>query len=187
MLRTIIPVYHADSKKRNDDFIENKTPLLVSVEDGYWCGSGMYFWDNMSNALYWLDHVKKSRKVYSSICLARLQYSKEECLDLTDEAEAKQLIKYANAFLDKMSPSERPNLDKRKPGAIVNFVFNSMKAAGMPTFKVVKLSGLYGSKSNSIFNEWFKGPHATLRSKTIYSVRNPELLSKKMEVKNDGI
>lgn len=182
MLKTMIPVYHADSKKRNDDFINDKVQLLSSVEDGYWCGSGMYFWDNVSNALYWLERVKKIKGGNSSICLASLQYSKDECLDLTDETEANQLLEYAEAFLDKLSPSERPRLNKKKPGAIVNFVFNSLKEAGLPVFKVVKVAGLYSGKSNVLFHEWYQGPHVTSRSKTIYSVRNSELLSDKREV-----
>lgn len=180
-MKTILPVYHADSKTENDKFIANKKLLLASKEDGYWCGEGMYFWDNKSNAKYWLEKIAHRKPSKRSICLARLQYEQDDCLDMTDKESAERLISVAKEMLIKMDPDERPNLNMHEIGAVINFVHNGLQKRGFPAFNVVKMSGLY-NKRNQVFNEWYKNAHATLRTKTIYSVRNGELLTERSEV-----
>lgn len=183
-MKTMIPVYHADYKEQNDKFISGEKTLLASFEDGYWCGKGMYFWDNKSNAEYWKKELtkRKSSELPRSICLASLQYEQDDCLDMTDEKSAESLFKAANEFLNKMDPSERPRLDMHKTGAVINFVHNALEKKGIRAFKVVKMSGDYPNKKKSVFNEKYGKAHATLKNKIIYSVRDGKLLTERMEV-----
>ena len=55
-----IIVYHCNDIERCDIFLEKKDYMIESKEDGIWLGEGMYFWDNYSNANYWLH--EKERK-----------------------------------------------------------------------------------------------------------------------------
>lgn len=56
-------IYHVNSlksiQKVIDSFNTNNPKLYIAREDGYWAGSGMYFWDNIGNANYWLSNSKK--------------------------------------------------------------------------------------------------------------------------------
>ena len=181
-MKTMVPVYHADSKKQNDKFISNEKALLASHEEGYWCGKGMYFWDNHSNADYWEKEISKQRKDELSICLASLQYEQDNCLDMTDEATAEELFQVANELLNKMDSHERPHLQMSKTGSVINFVHKALQKNGLPTFDVVKMSGHYPNKRRSVFNESYKKAHATLKNKIIYSVRDGQLLTERTEV-----
>lgn len=52
-IRENIKVYHCNDKQRCEKFLKEDNYLIWSEEDGIWLGSGMYFWDNLSNAKYW--------------------------------------------------------------------------------------------------------------------------------------
>ena len=51
--------YHANDKEKCQKFVENS--ICIFSEDTYWLGYGMYFWDTMSNAVYW--KTEKFRKL----------------------------------------------------------------------------------------------------------------------------
>lgn len=60
-----ILVYHVNSFDKVDAVIKSfnsgKNQLYVSEEDGYWAGSGMYFWDNRGNVAYWKKDRERER------------------------------------------------------------------------------------------------------------------------------
>lgn len=60
MLRPNSILYHCNDSTRCQKFLQDHTCVIESQEDGIWLGSGMYFWDNATNANYWLK--QKSRK-----------------------------------------------------------------------------------------------------------------------------
>lgn len=182
MIDFVQRVFHVAPAVDNQKFIVNSEFLLISDEDGYWCGAGMYFWDNLSNARYWCSK-KRSPKDYT-ISQALLKCNTSDVLDLTDLETCHKLIKYAEVILAKMEPRDRPNLDLHKTGAVINFVYDYSKKAGLATFSVVKMHGLYGNPKtvSSIYNEGLRYPHATIRTKTIYAVRNAMLLEERQEV-----
>ena len=60
MLRPNSILYHCNDSTRCQKFLQDHTYVIESQEDGIWLGSGMYFWDNATNANYWLK--QKSRK-----------------------------------------------------------------------------------------------------------------------------
>lgn len=181
MIDFVQRVFHVASNYDNQRFI-NDNILLVSYEDGYWCGTGMYFWDNKSNAYYWL----RKRKDSSTISEAILKCSTDDILDLTDKETCINLINSAKSILDKMDEEDRIKLDFNQTGAVINFVYNYyVKELGKVAFKVVKMQGLYGDPELiiSIYDETIKYPHPTIRAKTIYAVRENKLLNQRQEVK----
>ena len=60
MLRPNSILYHCNDSTRCQKFLQDHTYVIESQEDGIWLGSGMYFWDNATNANHWLK--QKSRK-----------------------------------------------------------------------------------------------------------------------------
>ena len=50
--------FHTNTKDKIKNFIEKGIP--ITSEDTTWLGTGMYFWDNLSNAKYWKN--EKIRK-----------------------------------------------------------------------------------------------------------------------------
>lgn len=175
-------VYHTDFAKKNSEFIDSGT-LLESKEDGNWCGRGMYFWDNLSNAKYWQDKKKRRFNCNVTISKSSLRYHEKDILDLTDDKTAQEL--YRVAVLYKKRTGLNVNLNKI--GAVINFVYQSLVDDHKETFSVVKLAGAYGKNSEENFIESYersydrgrKSPHATSRLKIIYSVRDRDFLFSK--------
>lgn len=183
MIDFIQKVFHVAQDVENERFIEDGA-LLISKEDGYWCGTGMYFWDNISNARYWVNKKRNNKIVKYTISQALLKCSSDDILDLTDKESCDNLIKSAKSMLSKMELEDRIKLDFNQTGAVINFVYNFSKKYGLPTFKVVKMQGIYGNPKlvDSIYGETLKYPHPTIRTKTIYAVREIELLKDRQEV-----
>ena len=81
----IIPriiVYHTNDVKRSEEFLTNNKYIIIS-EDLDWLGKGMYFWDNISNAKYW---IQKKKKDYEEIMITESIIALDENLDLTDDS-----------------------------------------------------------------------------------------------------
>ena len=62
-----IIAYHTNYDFKCNHFIKTKTPIIS--EDTYWLGDGMYFWDNLSNAKFWVNKKKKDYRRNSLINL----------------------------------------------------------------------------------------------------------------------
>lgn len=73
--------YHTNSLSKCMDFITT-SHLVWCEEDGNWLGSGMYFWDNLSNAKFW--QVKKEKYGAIDVKIVRALLSLTDLLDLTD-------------------------------------------------------------------------------------------------------
>ena len=64
----IIKLYHCNEEKKINCFIEEDELIFSEhVQDDNWAGQGMYFWDNVGNALYWkkqkMSHVSPDENV----------------------------------------------------------------------------------------------------------------------------
>ncbi|MFC6169366.1 hypothetical protein [Loigolactobacillus jiayinensis] len=172
-------IYHADFAENNSNFIDNNV-LLSSREDGNWCGRGMYFWDNLSNARYWQNKKKKHSNRDVTISQASLRCYGTEILDLTDDDSAKALYRAAVHYKSKIGF----DVDLCKLGAVINFVHQALIDDQQKAFSVVKLAGVYGRNKEENLIESYeraydkgrKSPHATSRLKIIYSVRHEGLL-----------
>lgn len=163
-------VYHVNTQeniaKVVDSYKNGSGELYTSVEDGYWAGNGMYFWDNEGNANYW----KKIRH-NNYILKANLKIEENCILDLTDKDVLDEL--------DQLWPSvaKKFHIDfDSPPGRKINTICKYLKK-----IKVVKINGYYPNMhENRII---FKGkknrkgkPHLTIKSKIIYCVKSADRL-----------
>lgn len=177
-----IPLYHVDSEENNRKFIRNGS-LPATIEDGDWAGNGLYFWDNIGNAKYWIKKDKDNNaNVKLTILKVLLSASENKVLDLTEP----ETVKNFEHMVTKLSESFRRKFtwDSNQRGSIINAFYDLLvEITHGDVFQVVKLIGYYPSAPNSDF--FSKGdessnltPHVTIKSKTIYSIRDQELIKK---------
>lgn len=88
----VLPLFHVGTKQENQQFISDKNELLESTEDGDWCGAGMYFWDNLSNANFWLSSKKKRSESYNIVKVS-MKINEDRLLDLTSLESVKDFEK----------------------------------------------------------------------------------------------
>lgn len=167
-----IIAYHCNDKKRCKVFIDDHSKLVWSEEEGIWLGSGMYFWDNMSNAKYWLKQKKKKNaKEEHTIIEGSLVISK--MLDLTDKEICDEIQELWRAYSKDMGIDEKQPLGKK-----LNMLFESSPMM-REYFNVIKVNGKYiKEKPSELFYFKSKGEkiEPTLGTKTIYSAKNSECL-----------
>ena len=60
MCKPNVNVYHTNDRLKIENFLE--TSELIISKDTNWLGSGMYFWDNLSNAKYWKNEKLRKRE-----------------------------------------------------------------------------------------------------------------------------
>lgn len=106
-LKIQIPLFHVDTQKNNENFIMGGT-LPPSLEDGDWAGKGIYFWDNLGNAQYWLkEKNRKNQKQKYNIVRTYLSVPANEVLDLTEPTEIR-------SFEESISTMQRMKLLDKK-------------------------------------------------------------------------
>ena len=194
-LKIQIPLFHVDTQKNNENFIMGGT-LPPSLEDGDWAGRGIYFWDNLGNAQYWLkEKNRKNQKQKYNIVRTYLSVPANEVLDLTEPTEIR-------SFEESISTMQRMKLLDKKigtkhKGAIINAYWKVLNSFGNATlFSVVKVIGYYPKINNSIYfkeNDTQKNiqPYVTIKGKVIYAIRDLQVLSdnyrKIIEVKEERL
>lgn len=175
-------VYHVNSLKNIHRIINSfntvNPRLYVAKEDGYWAGSGMYFWDNIGNANYWLN---KSKKDKPRILRARLSYNSIEILDLSDIAVLNKFNDRWPKIAQLFEVEEHVSLGK-KINTIVEFMteLKVVKEIGFyPKIKYTDAVEDYSAKEHDFLEvpDNINGPHVTARAKTIYCVNDPRMLS----------
>lgn len=172
VLKPNIIAYHVNDLRRCEKFISDLKYLIVS-KDKYWLGSGMYFWDNVNNANYWM-HKKKSQ------CKDNTVFKRVECnllieytLDLTDRETVNIIENLWEEYCGKTE--NRCNHKENKIGVKLDVLFNRFPI--LNTYKVIKGIGFYHKqKENSFFdspknNEY---SHLSARFKTIYLLKDAE-------------
>ena len=83
-IRENIKVYHCNDKQRCEKFLKEDNYLIWSEEDGIWLGSGMYFWDNLSNAKYWKGEKKRKTHNRTPLSIVSAHIYIDNLLDLSD-------------------------------------------------------------------------------------------------------
>jgi len=83
--------YHGNKKSKCLAFI--KSGVLISCDDSKWLGRGMYFWDNKSNADYWLkEKIRKTElDCMEDGAIIQALIDCDEMLDLTDQSVVEEL------------------------------------------------------------------------------------------------
>jgi len=181
----MIPVYHVDTESQNDKFVHGG--FFPSQEDGVWAGKGMYFWDNFSNAKYWLQiqHSHLPDKNFNT-SKSKLICSEKDILDMT-RTDTSQEVK---VFAIRFSGEFDVDLDMDKNGEVINFLHDVLeKRQAKHIFSVVKEHGLYpktkikgliGSNEIGYHGDRKKViPLPTSKVKTVYAVRDRSLLQRR--------
>jgi len=171
----IIPLYHTDTKSLNQKFVSGA--FFPSKEDGEWCGAGMYFWDNLSNAHYWeASKRRRARSKDVNVSRSSLKCARNDILDLTSAHNSMQLKIFARYYAEKYNVP----VDFSKNGTVINFVHDAYEMDHGSTFSVVRVSGIYGGPHAGVIGDndrESKRPHATERVKIIYAVREGSLVN----------
>ncbi len=176
-------VYHVDRALQNDSFIDGH--FYPSPESGKWCGEGMYFWDNLSNADFWVKTKQRRRPDNYSIAGAELICSPDDVLDLTDDQIGKQLKEVAK----QLSVKYGVDLDLNSNGVVINFVHNIFEKQHTKLFSVVKEIGYYPNKNpvgligaNEPSEKDRRRSAATSKARVIYAVRDNSLIQHRFSV-----
>lgn len=177
MIRPNLELYHCNDSNRCYKFVYTKHNMIVSEEDGKWLGTGMYFWDNLANARFWMK--KKERDCPSEVYrIVMANVYMDRLLDLTDQDICNKIgeiwEKYQKInYLD----------DKKKCGlgCKLNILFGSIPHL-QEKYHVIKVNGKYNrTPENSLWSYNIKNDFAEPIGsvKCIYSVRNEEAIAEK--------
>lgn len=82
-LRSNIIAYHVNDYERCKKYVEDNEYLILS-KDKKWLGYGMYFWDNDSNANYWIGQKKRKDLKGKNIAKTKSNIYIDKMLDFTD-------------------------------------------------------------------------------------------------------
>ncbi len=166
--------YHANEKQKCTDYIERG--IFIKSNDTYWLGDGMYFWDNHSNAIYWMNEkIRKSEAVCVSIIKANVIIDK--LLDFTDLETLKRFDKLWSYFCEKRNESIKLPLGKK-----IEMLFDFFEDLENE-FNVLRVNADY-NKTPDISFLYSGNNKVTHKIKTIYCVRNNDVI--KNAVIEDG-
>lgn len=98
--------YHATLKIYQESIKNNGFKLSNSEDD--WLGEGVYFWDDIRNAKWWM---KKNRLFPKCIFVCRLNCNLSNYLDLDNKFEMDKLDAFSKNFLNEISKrnGKKPN------------------------------------------------------------------------------
>ena len=155
----IIKLYHCNEEKTINCFIEEDELIFSEhVQDDNWAGQGMYFWDNVGNALYWkkqkMSHVSPDENVLIAECMLFLD--RDYFCDLTNFEEEKKFEK----MIEKMSSHQISTNESL--GQKIDFLCSKFG------YKVIKLFGDYPSTPQTDF---LNSRNVTNRIKVIYCIK----------------
>lgn len=162
--------YHCNEESKVNQFELGDFKSLKSTEDGKWLGSGVYFWDNYSNALYWKNQKERKQKEKNFKVTTAL-LSLENLLDLTDLGD----IDFCLKVIDLLKRQGVTEFIEGEIGRNINVLFNVTEIFNK--YDILKSHGLYTKELKTEFfvvNE--KIPYLTTRVKTIYCVKNEEAI-----------
>lgn len=170
MLKPISILYHCNDSKRCHKFVNDNTYMIVSTEDGIWLGTGMYFWDNQSNAKFWYKKkCKENPKEEYSIVQASVYM--DHLLDLTDLDVCKSIEKLWCKYKEKAHISDSQD---QPLGYKLNCLYKYFSGFA-DIFWVIKVFGKYNyTPKNDLFSYDLRSNKAEpiTTVKCIYNVRN---------------
>ena len=175
MCKSNVDVYHANDRLKVENFL--KTNELIISKDTNWLGSGMYFWDNLSNAKYWKNEkLRKNETIDIKIIKGKIFLKK--LLDLTDEETVKKIDKTWD-IISKDSEIKKMEIKKIELGRKLDVIFDffSEKDSKIFDYNVIKCLGSYKRDLMRSLDSFSKS-NLTLTNKTIYSVKENTCISK---------
>lgn len=158
--------YHSNSEEKLKTFLEKKE--LVLYEDSNYLGTGMYFWDNKSNARWWAKKKLRWDLKLKEVLVSQANISLESpILDMTDHDT---IVMVRHLWLKYCKKTNEKELCQPM-GVILDALF----ASANEVFKVIKVAKGHGDYSSWEKRGWFKylGENVNLdnRPKTMYTVR----------------
>ena len=177
MIRPNLVLYHCNDSFRCHNFVHSKKYMIVSEEDGIWLGTGMYFWDNMANARFWMRKKRKDdpHRDYSIISANVFM---DKLLDLTDNDICNKIEKMWEKYLEVNGINDEKN---SALGYKLNVLFKSIEML-RENYYVIKIYGKYNkTPKNKLWSYSIEDnnvePIGTV--KCIYNVRNEEAIGDK--------
>lgn len=166
-------LYHVNSREEIEKCVnsfKNGNPkLYIAKENGFWAGTGMYFWDNYGNAQYWL---KQSKKKHPAILKARVTFDDKNILDLTDKSVLSAFQKKWLCIAKRLDVNPNVSLGKK-----INTIIEIFDG----DIKLVKELGLYPSLREDKFLNLPvskpRYPHVTSKVRVIYCIKDVSVLS----------
>lgn len=98
-IRCNIIAYHVNDYERCRRYVENDEYLILS-KDTKWLGYGMYFWDNNSNADYWISQKKRKDLKGKTIAKIKSNIFIDKMLDLTDRDSRIKIHKLWEKYIE---------------------------------------------------------------------------------------
>ena len=147
--------------------------MIESKEDGIWLGEGMYFWDNYSNANYWLHEKERKDTQDKQFSIIKGNAIISKILDLTDFDICNTFEKIWRLYANKVGIDINIPLGKK-----INFLFDNVTFV-RDAYDVIKIHGKYNrTPENDLYryNIHSTQTEPTLNVKTIYSVRKNDCL-----------
>jgi hypothetical protein len=154
--------FHGCDQAVAERILAGKEDVRTSTNNHDWLGSGAYFWENNpARALSWAKFLAANprsgrRKVESPSVIGAI-LAPGYCLDLTEESSL-SLVNGAYHDLVRAYEYEGISLPKNEPGykgdedfvrrnldcAVLNFLYNTRAALGLPAFDTVRAPFLEG-------------------------------------------
>lgn len=152
--------YHANDRDRCLEFVNYQT--VITSDDTYWLGRGMYFWDNFGNAKYWLSEKRRKHPEVIAWSIVQANIDIDKLLDLTDDDVLDTLNKLWYEYCAKSRRSQDMPLGKKIDLLFGYFTFLSSN------YCTIRGHGKY----DRVQNGFLVGTYVVSNIKTIYSIRN---------------
>lgn len=179
-IRPNILLYHCNDTERCERYIENKEYIIESVEDGKWLGTGMYFWDNISNALYWFNEKKrKNRDGVFAIVMSQVYI--DRLLDLSCQRTCDRLDDLWKVYCEKVNRRVEATLGEK-----INVLFKEYHDLLGEKYYILKIHGHYPRYHTKFvyYNKTDNSPQPTDKIKDVYCVRNRDCIISRKRVNN---
>lgn len=170
-------LYHCNDLYRCNNFVNYKGFMIVSKEEGKWLGNGMYFWDNISNAMFWKEKkLRDNPYVSHSIIIANVFLDK--LLDLTDLDVCTKMGVLWNTYVEKTGIDK---LENHELGFKLNILFKTFDIVN-ERYNVIKVYGKYNHTPDNKFWTYdltrnYVEPISSV--KCIYNVKSEDAIGEK--------
>lgn len=142
--------FHANYIDLCEKFLSDETYIINSEGDTDYLGSGMYFWEHESNALWW----NSTKKADSDSMIVSAELSLDNVLDLTDDDVCKLLDKmfaYINkSIVRKIEKKRGKKTSDGAMGIVLDSLFEAFKPQ-MSRYNIIKANKFYDKKEEADF------------------------------------
>ncbi len=168
----MIKVYHSNYKDKCLAFINGDDKIIVSNGDKEYLGTGIYFWDNFRQAIFWKDN-KKNNDDESIIISAEINLL--NMMDLSDTIMLDKLERMSNLVIKRLQIKTSKN---KQMGVILDILFESFNKC-LSECDVIK--GQYIKQKSNNEHPFLFNSHFTSTVTDIYCVRNPLIITNRKE------